>query len=558
MQLTRIDELLNAVLDGEAAPKEVAELQALTEGNRELAAQLADRIAEHRLLGLIHQPFDAARCVDSVMTAIDNDEQSATDAIIGKISDSALPKPIADSDELLGSAAKKYLSGLALGVTLALMLAITGWFFFIRRGDVDGPAESRATIATLLLEDNCVWESGGELGEGQRLSAQKLTLNSGIAIIRFDGGAELIMSDETSLVLRSTGRAELFYGDVVVRAEDGAEGFELSTPASPIVDLGTEFAVSVDRAGVTEVQVLEGKIAYQNKGAADILSAGKAVRLSEKNQSAEHIELNSLRFNEVVKRANPKSQPQRMVVYEGFHYDEGRLPLEKTTKGIGWAGTWRLRLPKERQLPATEDSPEYFDIVHGQMNVTWPVPGGRLGMLSLPAGQTYYVRPMKRSIDLDRNGVTFFSLMVRETERPDQQGRPRERVRLTFRSLTDYFHEYVSFGHISGYRPHIRTCDEVLHTSPIVLPAEQTTLWIGKIVAREEGEDEIYFRVYGEDDVLGYAEPATWHVATRGVKLNAHLDCVLLSSEGATERIIDELRIGPTWRSVAPMLEEPN
>ena len=64
MQLTRIDELLNAVLDGEAAPKEVAELQALTEGNRELAAQLADRIAEHRLLGLIHQPFDAARCVE--------------------------------------------------------------------------------------------------------------------------------------------------------------------------------------------------------------------------------------------------------------------------------------------------------------------------------------------------------------------------------------------------------------------------------------------------------------------------------------------------------------
>ena len=63
-------------------------------------------------------------------------------------------------------------------------------------------------------------------------------------------------------------------------------------------------------------------------------------------------------------------------------------------------------------------------------------------------------------------------------------------------------------------------------------------------------------RVYGEQDVLGYAEPATWHVVTRGVELDAHLDCVLLSSEGKTSRIVDELRIGPTWRSVAPMREE--
>ncbi len=68
--------------------------------------------------------------------------------------------------------------------------------------------------------------------------------------------------------------------------------------------------------------------------------------------------------------------------------------------------------------------------------------------------------------------------------------------------------------------------------------------------------DVVYFRVYGEEDVLEYTEPSTWHVVTRDVDLNARLDLVLLSSECTTDRIIDELRIGPTWRSVAPIQQD--
>ena len=244
-----------------------------------------------------------------------------------------------------------------------------------------------------------------------------------------------------------------------------------------------------------------------------------------------------------------------MYAYEGFYYEPGILPLEQTTKGKGWSGPWRLRRGQERREPAEETSPEHFEIVHGQMNVTWPVPGGRKGMLQLPPGGAFYVRPLARSINLDQDAVTFFSLMVRETERRTDRRRPRERLRLTFRSSADYFDELVSFGHGPGYQPHVQTGGGVSHTSPMVLPAEQTTLWIGKIVLRKRGEDEIYFRVYGEQDVLSYAEPAAWHVVTRGVELDARLDRVLLSSVGKTARIVDELRIGPTWRSVAPMPE---
>jgi hypothetical protein len=245
-----------------------------------------------------------------------------------------------------------------------------------------------------------------------------------------------------------------------------------------------------------------------------------------------------------------------LIAYEGFNYSPGVLPLAESTVGKGWAGPWRKRLPNERALPSEDSSPDQFEIVHGEMNVTWPVPGGRLGALKLAGGGVYYVRPMTKRIRLDRDGVTFFSLMVRETERRTQSDLPRERLRLTLRSSEDYEGEAISFGHGPGYRPVVSTGDGISHTSPLVLPPEQTTLWIGKIVSRAQGEDEVFFRVYGEEDVLDYAEPATWHVVTRDVELDANLDLVLLSSEGKTARLVDELRIGPTWRSVAPMAEQ--
>lgn len=40
---------------------------------------------------------------------------------------------------------------------------------------------------------------------------------------------------------------------------------------------------------------------------------------------------------------------------------------------------------------------------------------------------------------------------------------------------------------------------------------------------------------------------------TRGVDCGACLDLVLLSSEGKASRLVDELRIGPTWLSVAAL-----
>ena len=568
MMTQRFDELWTQFLEGEIDNRGLASLQQMLVSEAELLERAADLYEEHRLLGFVLQPFDQERFYSDAVSRIEsNDQQFVGDVMTELRRSKPTAAPKSSAPARLARVRLRRAAGLLVATAMSLLVAAGAWVVLglsgNRTADPESVADSTdaipsAAIATLLLEENCVWSPSGALGEGKRLHGGRVELESGMAVLRFDGGAELVMVGPAVLDLKSAASVLVHFGDVVVRASDGAEGFVVMTPSSEVVDLGTEFAVKVNRKGMTEVHVMEGEVSYRQLDAPEdlvkILRAGEGISI-DKGGRPTAVPMNSSRFRHYVQRMNPRSRTDLLAAYEGFNYSPGVLPLEQSNVGVGWAGPWRKRLPAEQTLPAEDTSPDHFEIVHGQMNVTWPVPGGRMGMLKLPDHSVYYVRPLKNVIRLDQDGVTYFSLMVRETKRPVEQERPRERVRLTFRSLKDYYSQFVSFGHGAGYQPRVRTGDGVLHLSAMVVPREQTSLWIGKIVARAEGEDEIHFRVYGENDALGYAEPATWHVVTRGVVLNSQLDCVLLSSEGRTERVVDELRVGPTWRSVAPMSE---
>ena len=132
-----------------------------------------------------------------------------------------------------------------------------------------------------MFAENCEWASSAQFAEGQPLPAGALSLRRGTAVVRFHGGAEAVLTGEVELELESPGSARLRHGDVVIRAEDGAAGFTLHTPTSELTDLGTEFAVKVARDGATELQVLEGEVAYAPnvKAAGAVLDAGQAVRI---------------------------------------------------------------------------------------------------------------------------------------------------------------------------------------------------------------------------------------------------------------------------------------
>ena len=408
---------------------------------------------------------------------------------------------------------------------------------------------SETEIATLIFAEECEWaQPGGGLEEGESLSAGNVRLQRGMAVLRFGSGAEMVLNGQVSLELQSVSSARLIGGEVVVRAEDGADGFHVETPRGGITDLGTEFAVRVDAKGETELHVHEGKVALKG----EVVQAGNAVKLGtgKHAQSSPQIRI-APRYRELIERAAPKERRDLMTAYEGFFLPEGTYTPEKVVKGKGWASPWRLRDPAERGGHPPNSIQEMI-IGHGQMTVPWPVRGGRLGMLQLPGGTAIWTREMNQPVAMKEDGLTYLSFLAAEESDPKREGSPSS-FRITLRTSQDYFGESVSIGWSGERHLRLKTSSNQLTRSIRQIPHGETVFCVGKIKRSQNGSDRAQFRFYRVTDVLDFAEPAEWDVTLNGIDLNANLDLLLITSHGKTSRWVDEIRVGPTWRSVTPI-----
>jgi hypothetical protein len=126
------------------------------------------------------------------------------------------------------------------------------------------PAAARATganVAWLVNAQDCRWEGGEAAMPGRDMRAGKtLRLQTGLAEIEFDRGARLILRGPAGLGLVSGNEARLLYGSLTARVPPSARGFTVSSPRGKVVDLGTEFGLSVDARGATAVRVFEGTV----------------------------------------------------------------------------------------------------------------------------------------------------------------------------------------------------------------------------------------------------------------------------------------------------------
>jgi hypothetical protein len=413
-------------------------------------------------------------------------------------------------------------------------------------------------VATLLFADDCRWEGAAvPLVEGQRLSEGELHLAEGLALVRFDGGAVAVLSGPVRLELESRGSVRLHQGRVTVRAPEEAVGFTVRTPAGEVMDLGTEFAVEVDRSGGTELHVVDGEVEYrkpeERPGSGRLLKSGEAVRFDEATAPPRRVTFNAKPLDDLLSEAGPRVREDLLVVYEGFQYPVGRMAPAAAGGGWGWSGPWRLRRDEEAS-PREPDTATDMHIAYQKLNVPWPIRGGRAGMLEMPPGANYRVRPLAKPVDMAADAVYYVSLMMREEAAGAASAGSaiEESARLTFRSSRDYWGDRISFALPGGRRPHIEVADFIRFTGPPV-SERQSLLWVAKIIAQSAGEDEIFFRTYEEGESLDIVEPADWSIASRGVRSDAALDLVLLTSTGDTRRWFDELRIGTSWRAVVPI-----
>ena len=204
------------------------------------------------------------------------------------------------------------------GIAAGVILAITLIFVFIGGGEAptgpfagqvpgvdaqnDPPSVSPEVVATLTAQHDAQWASDAPTTGAALASGQRLTLTHGLAEVTTSSGAVAIVQAPTTIELINDNALRLYRGRLVGRCETpGSKGFVVETPTARVIDLGTEFGVSVDDMGTTDTHVFSGEVALSQARATDgnnaqLLTEGMARRVSADGSRIEEIAAAPYRF----------------------------------------------------------------------------------------------------------------------------------------------------------------------------------------------------------------------------------------------------------------------
>lgn len=537
--------LWQSFIDGELDDGQVLELERCLRADPALAALAGERYVEHRLLSLALRSEPAGRFAQATLarvTAEGNDFSRKVQSRITSVVTQAAGIPVHSPTQRLTWSHYAFASSLA-----ALLALVLAWWA------TPAPMAPARPVATLVLADRCTWD-GPALLPGQRLVNGALRLRSGTALVRFDGGADVLLSGVVDLTLESAGSAALQMGKVTVRANEEAAGFILRTPVSEVTDLGTEFALSVDRAGATDLQVIEGEVAWRGlrSSTADsgtVLRQGHGVRLrSASDVTGEVLSLTATSLASQVQQLSASDQG-RLVSYEGFDYAFTRTTSrqQNAAGGTGWRAPWYRNQPTN-ELPL-DFVPERNLVMPDDLVTST---GGHLDLVTeITKPDTYrdaYMRLFAEPLDLSRDGVRYLSLLVQRSPTFDGPTHHWFRCMLTSETVSN---DRLGFGIMSNGCPHLLNRFGNSNGN-VAISDGRPHLCIFKVVSGKTEPDQAFLKLYGPDDRVDRHEPATWTLIGKPGQYHGVLGSIHINNGTDRAWSVDELRLGTSWESVTP------
>jgi hypothetical protein len=132
-----------------------------------------------------------------------------------------------------------------------------------RRDVRKGIASSgRPPVARVTGLADCQWPEGEPgLKFGDALApGQRLRLTKGVLQLTYDAGTRVMLEGPVDMVMTTAIEAKLTSGKIAAAVPRFARGYTILTPTAEVVDLGTEFGVSVDQLGDSEIHVFDGDV----------------------------------------------------------------------------------------------------------------------------------------------------------------------------------------------------------------------------------------------------------------------------------------------------------
>ncbi|RYD39963.1 MAG: hypothetical protein EOP83_35975, partial [Verrucomicrobiaceae bacterium] len=134
-------------------------------------------------------------------------------------------------------------------------------------------------VGSVTRLETITWGNATPLTEGGNLKpGTRLQFESGLVELDMGGRGRMIVEGPADLEFAEPMRSVLHRGRILMRVTEAGHGYRLETPKGAVVDLGTEFGVSVGDEGV-ETHVLEGEVeAIPNGGEKVLLKKNDALR----------------------------------------------------------------------------------------------------------------------------------------------------------------------------------------------------------------------------------------------------------------------------------------
>lgn len=167
---------------------------------------------------------------------------------------------------------------------IAAAAAIALLAVLIPRGGGQSPSPS---IATLQSAHHARWGSSDlPTREGSRLGHGTLRLEEGLAVIRFDSGAEVSLEAPAELVVIDSMNCRITFGTAVAEVPESAIGFRIGTPSAMVIDHGTRFSICVESgSGDTRTQVFDGMVELENPKSGEVVMLRTGQRASIEGQT---------------------------------------------------------------------------------------------------------------------------------------------------------------------------------------------------------------------------------------------------------------------------------
>lgn len=253
------DEKMARLLAGDVTPEEVALLLREAEADPSFRARLVEQIELNGLLGVaLEDEFTRERRHQGILRAIEESES----------------KDFVSAVQSRVKHRRWWTRGVAVAAAALVVMGLGTWAFFSQR-----------PVATVVRTETVTWPAGSKPEETSFHAGERLKIEAGLVELQIGKRGKMIVEGPADLEFASAERSILRRGRVVMRVTPAGHGYRMETPEGAVVDLGTEFGVSVGADGKTETHVLEGEVeAFPNGGGKVLLKRDDALRFADKER----------------------------------------------------------------------------------------------------------------------------------------------------------------------------------------------------------------------------------------------------------------------------------